>query len=524
IHLPQLTAGMHKMSFKIKDGANQKVGPCAERELIHTFRPKSNPKKIIGLNEGFALLREDGSVSIWGNSTYKLAFDFRKDDLFSDIVDIADNGKQFWALNKNGTIKILNTFTSNLSDISELEKSLKDIVKIIPMHFGIAAIDKNGKLFISFNENRSVIKSSFESIQDSVQEGVVDIRFNKSKSSAFVIKKNREAIYFGNLEVDKSTYKEFKDVVFTDDNFALLKNDFEPELHDSKGIIEFIDGSGVKFEFPVKEIKSILNSFMAITINDDVYEWKSNTRLPISKNIKAKKIESTTSSYAILNMNNEVITFGNATTGGDSSSVSSELKNIQSITAGPSEFFALSNSDKLIYWGNLKQSEQIKRKISSDVKNVIIGTSQFFAIKKDGEVVGWDRNGNNILDTETQKLLNSSTKEIIQSKFGTATAVIKTDGNIITFGQDEKGGVTKKSELVNKDTKSIIKNIFGIYTINSSDKLNVIAQNTKDFPKFEDPIQDVYSHIFLGMVAITKNGKVINWDNAFPTNFSVPVW
>jgi alpha-tubulin suppressor-like RCC1 family protein len=64
------------------------------------------------------------------------------------------------------------------------------------------------------------------------------------------------------------------------------------------------------------------------------------------------QVQATESAFAAILADGSVVTWGNPRSGGDSSAVQEELKNVQEIKASCSEFAAILADGSVVTWGN----------------------------------------------------------------------------------------------------------------------------------------------------------------------------
>lgn len=95
---------------------------------------------------------------------------------------------------------------------------------------------------------------------------------------------------------------------------------------------------------------------------------------------------------AILRPDGRVVTWGDASSGGDSSSVAADLVGIAKIFSTRRAFAALSNSGKIVTWGygpHGGDSSAVVDLLQSGVSTVCSNDVAFIAVKYDGAVVSW---------------------------------------------------------------------------------------------------------------------------------------
>jgi hypothetical protein len=137
--------------------------------------------------------------------------------------------------------------------------------------------------------------------------------------------------------------------------------------------------------------------------------------------------------FAALKKDGTVVTWGDDTWGGDSSSVADKLNNIIAIYSTNGAFAALKDNGIVVTWGSSSKGGNNSSVDSNltNVKTIYSTVSAFAALKNDGTVVTWGHNdfgGNS--SSVTYYLTNIKT---IYST-GAAFAALKNDGTVVTWG------------------------------------------------------------------------------------------
>ncbi|CAE7625670.1 PAO [Symbiodinium sp. CCMP2592] len=144
----------------------------------------------------------------------------------------------------------------------------------------------------------------------------------------------------------------------------------------------------------------------------------------------ADVIHSTWEAFAARNTDGTVVTWGNAAAGGDSSTVSAQLTDVDDISSNGQAFAAKKTDGTVVTWG-FSSSGGDSTSVSgqlTDVQVIYSGDALAFAAKKtDGTVVTWGSTGGQHTDVEVVYV-------------GGAFAAKKTDGTIVTWGSTGVGG------------------------------------------------------------------------------------
>eukprot|EP00439_Symbiodinium_sp_Y106_P075342 s2050_g14.t3 len=273
--------------------------------------------------------------------------------------------------------------------------------------------------------------------------------------------------------------------------FAAVKADGSPVLWGY--------GSGVALSCCIKEIRSASDSAAALKTDGSVITWKGNNYF-FQSNWPSARVEILYDSFlARPNVNAFAAvtegglvqswgvyansypshTFWSTTTGttttvtrtrtrvaitemivandgygGDSSSVSSQLKSANKLVGGLYAFGVLKDDGSALSWGNSDwggtmttvtggQTVSVVSQVSSDVIDIFAQAHAFQALKADGSVVAWGLSGEGgSLETPTD-VSAQLTSGVIDIKGNShAVVALKDDGSIVAWGNSGNGGST----------------------------------------------------------------------------------
>ena len=178
-------------------------------------------------------------------------------------------------------------------------------------------------------------------------------------------------------------------------------------------------------------------------------------------------------SFVAVKKSGDVITWGGASSGGDSSAVSGQLTNVRSVTSTWTAFAALRQDGSVVTWGNSDDggdSSSVSTLLTTNVTAISSTGYEFAALKRNGTVVSWGRYGATVDQVASQ--LNNVIR--IYSTWEGSFAALKTDGTVAVWGRP------------------------GISTASVSDVLTNIA--------------DIRSTSF-AFAALRTNGTVVTWGN-----------
>ncbi len=141
-----------------------------------------------------------------------------------------------------------------------------------------------------------------------------------------------------------------------------------------------------------------------------------------------------------------------------------KVKDIISYIGSPGQSFAVLTTDNsVVFWGEIEKNKtdfrpfsEVANDLNNSVRKVVTNGGAYAAIKFDGSVVTWGGGGVggkplvrwggiNARDVSVENQLSSGVVDIASSSFG--FAAIKSDGSIVTWGNEEVGD---SSEVYNQ--------------------------------------------------------------------------
>ena len=165
-------------------------------------------------------------------------------------------------------------------------------------------------------------------------------------------------------------------------------------------------------------------------------------RLDVSIKAGVTQIYSTSSAFAAVKDDGSVVTWGNSSDGGDSSTVSDDLSSgVTQIYSNNVAFSALKGDGSVITWGHSSgggDSSVVSDGLSSGVTEICSTYYAFAALKVDGSVVTWGRAGQGGDSSAVTGNLGSGVTQIHSTE--RAFAVLKIDGSVVTWGDSRYGG------------------------------------------------------------------------------------
>ena len=233
------------------------------------------------------------------------------------------------------------------------------------------------------------------------------------------------------------------------------------------------------------------DAFAALKEDGSVITWGNGqyggNSSSVSSQLKSgvTQIFSNANAFAALKDDGSVVTWGDSLSGGDSSSVSHQLNSgVTRIFSTSSAFAALKDDGSVITWGNghAANSSSVSSQLQSGVIQVFSSTSSFAALKDDGSVVTWP-----IGDDGDSSSVASSLKSGVTQIFSTkdnSFAALKDDGSVVTWGPS--GGYTHYGGDSSSVTSQLQSGVTRIFSTSSAfaalkDDGSVVAWGNQQF-------------------------------------------
>jgi alpha-tubulin suppressor-like RCC1 family protein len=289
----------------------------------------------------------------------------------------------------------------------------------------------------------------------------------------------------------------------------------------------------------IKHIYSNRASFAALTGEGKVITWGQKSSGGDSSKVAdqlqsaVKEIVSNRNAYAAIKNDGSVITWGDAAYGGDSSAVTGQLKSaVKSIVSNPESFAALKADGSVVTWGKEHaggDSSKVSAQLKSNVVSISATRGNYAALKDDGSVVHWGADSEQstqytISFSTVANKLKSNVKHIYTTSDG--FAALKTDGSVVTWGSVASGG---DSSDVAEKLKSGVKTIYagGQAFAALKDDGSVVTWNAKAYngkdtgADSSDEAEYLKSDVkeiipnFSAFAAIKNDGSVITWGKSY---------
>jgi alpha-tubulin suppressor-like RCC1 family protein len=256
------------------------------------------------------------------------------------------------------------------------------------------------------------------------------------------------------------------------------------------------------------------------TILDNNLEPGSVISAPISRGYSSDRAlgESLNAgAFAVLTVNGSVVTWGDPSYGGDSSSVADQLSSgIIQIFSINNSFAALKSDGSVVTWGSSAgDSSSVSGKLSSGVTQIFSNNVAFAALKADGSVVTWGENWANGNSREVAGQLTSGVTQVFSN--GGAFAALKADGSVVTWGREGGDNSAVVSQLRSGVTQ--IFSTWGAFAALKSDG-SVVTWGRSDIGGNSSGVGEQLlsgvTQIFStesAFAALKADGSVITWGN-----------
>ena len=347
-------------------------GSLEDRQDIR-HQLKSGIREMHASRQGFAVLKNDGSLVTWARDTVL----YEKNHSVHTIID--------------GTSQIAADLSSGVD-------------RLFSGMAGFAALTKNGSVVTWRGDGSS---EQWQKIPHLNSNEVEDIVINEAAWAA--LKKDGSVIAWGSKEHGgeaKAVQQNLRNVLSiyaTRSAFAALKESGtivtwgDPLQGGYPGNISYLLAN-------VVEIVSTQEAFAALKEDWTVVTWGDRGKpYTIESNIK-KLVASRGGAFAALKWDNSVITWGINIYGADVGSLVYELKwGVMDIYANHSGFAALKEDGSVLSWGEHTADETFKKmapylgaREETDPKRIVTiisspFTNAFFAIRRDGTFISWGR-------------------------------------------------------------------------------------------------------------------------------------
>jgi hypothetical protein len=281
-----------------------------------------NISMIFSTSYAFAALRNDGAVITWGDS----AFGGTSSNI-TNVATITSNYGAFTALRRNGTVF---SWGSTTYGASSSLTSITNVKSVCSTNQAFAGLHNNGTVTTwghqTFGGNSSSVQSQLYNIT-SIYGSRYTFTAIRSDGQFIIWGVDTNVVYNPNNSIA---------VTLSYQAFASIKSDGTIGLWGSSA-----HGAVTTSATSARAIFANANSFIVLTTSNSLIPIGSITGTPSINN--AISVQSTLDAYSVIRSDGTVLSWGNQTNGGNSSSLS--FSNISHLYASYVSFVALKSFD-----------------------------------------------------------------------------------------------------------------------------------------------------------------------------------
>ncbi|OLP91273.1 hypothetical protein AK812_SmicGene27044 [Symbiodinium microadriaticum] len=241
----------------------------------------------------------------------------------------------------------------------------------------------------------------------------------------------------------------------------------------------------------------------------------------LTLHITRVQVQASGFAFAAILGDGSVVTWGDAATGGDSSAVQDQLKNVQQIQASRGAFAAILADGSVVTWGSAARggdSSAVQDQLKN-VQQIQANDSAFAAILADGSVVTWGSDAYGGDSSAVQDRLNN-VQQIHASE--SSFAAVLSDGSVVTWGDAMNGGDSRpvQDQLTNVKQINAASNPIGCAFAAILGDGSVVTWGISAYGGDSSDVQDQLKNVHhirashAAFAAILGNGSVVTWGDA----------
>ncbi|OLQ15087.1 putative E3 ubiquitin-protein ligase HERC2 [Symbiodinium microadriaticum] len=237
----------------------------------------------------------------------------------------------------------------------------------------------------------------------------------------------------------------------------------------------------------------------------------------LTLHVNQVQIQARKGAFAAILGDGSVVTWGNATFGGDSSAVQEQLRDVQQIQASYTAFAAILGDGSVVTWGHADyggDSSAVQEQLR-DVQLIQASFEAFAAILGDGSVVTWGSAHFGGDSSAVQEQLRDVQQ--IQASYK-AFAAILGDGSVVTWGHADYGGDSSAVQEQLRDVQ-LIQASFEAFAAILGDG-SVVTWGSAHFGGDSSAVQEQLRDVqqiqasYNAFAAILGDGSVVTWGDA----------
>ena len=555
-------------------------------------------KTVFATSKAFAALKSNGSVITWGNESYGGNSSSVSGELSSGVISIFSTLNTFVALKEDGSLVSwggdvwYNSYSHSAKSLISSQQGVLGIKPDGTLQTGyalwfkapydthhISSIHTTEEAYSALFENGSVVTwggvndkngGDSSSVASLLDGNIPVVEIYSTKVAFAALRADGSLVIWGSNKLDEAkteTYLVSGDIPVVDvytscGAFLILRKDGSVISWGDPGY-----GGNISSDIPALtdglEIASVqVHSTGFYVLLSDGTEINSDKKKYIPENKAIVQISYNYSSVAVLLNDGSVVTWGEESSGGDSSQVASKLdgtirvvgiypRNDTNISVSSQymrgAFVALREDGSVVTWGDAGyggDSSGVASKLDGTVKVTSIVASRsvtsegmaFAALREDGSVVTWGNPSYGGDSSEVLSRISSGVKEVFAT--GSAFAALKNDGSVVSWGNtsnwDSNSGAALDS--LQSGVKTIYSNIGAFAAVKNNGAVvvwgigtsgGVMSDVISEQLNGSIPVKSISSTYRSGSVnnpfgafaALREDGSAVSWGNMGNASF-----
>jgi len=372
---------------------------------------------VIGIysNErSFAALKQNGSIITWGDQESGGSCDMVREQLSCNVQSVSSTRSAFAALRGDGSVITWGAASAGGNSFNVRHKLNKDVLQVCATRSAFAAIRTDGSVVAWGNPEGGGDSSA---VKNALTAAV--IRIYAADKAFAALKADGSVVTWGAPSEGGDSYGVRADLASGVETVCATRGAFSA-LKDNGSVVCWGNPSGggdsrkvaKDLRGNVKSIHATKMAFAAVKVDGTVVAWghpncggsvgasKSNVRgIPGSKEpslADVVHIYSAESAFVALTYSGHVVTWGDASVGGDCSAVQRQLVDVVRIYSTRAAFAALTKGGAVITWGSSVcggDCSSVYDQLQDGIQNICATSFAFAAVKSSGSIVTWGSNG-----------------------------------------------------------------------------------------------------------------------------------
>jgi uncharacterized delta-60 repeat protein len=279
-------------------------------------------------------------------------------------------------------------------------------------------------------------------------------------------------------------------------------------------------GSG--HEFPNRGAFAALSNTGAVVTWGDLSSGADTSDVSGNLASGVTAIYSTERAFAAVKSNGSVITWGHSGSGGNSSSVSSRLNSgVRVVYSSQKAFAALKDDGSVITWGDASfggNSTAVASNLSSGITTIYTNPCAFAALKADGSVITWGDSTYGGNSSSVSSNLRSGVTAVTSTE--EAFAALKSNGSVVVWGNGLGGGdPTAVASKLGSNVRAIHSNQLAFAALKADGSVVTWGYNQSggDSSAVASQLNSGVTKIYPStnaFAALKSDGSVVTWGNA----------